>query len=54
MGDYVDRGSFSVEVILLLLTMKINFKANMIMLRGNHESRTMSLNFDFKKQVEYK
>lgn len=24
------------------------------MLRGNHESRTMSLNFDFKKQVEYK
>jgi len=25
----------------------------MIMLRGNHESRTMTANFDFKKQVEY-
>lgn len=53
MGDYVDRGPFAVEVVLLLLCMKINYSSSMIMLRGNHESRTMSSNFDFKKQVEY-
>lgn len=54
MGDYVDRGPFSVEVILLVLAMKIIFKDSLILLRGNHESRTMTGNFDFKKQVEYK
>jgi len=54
MGDYVDRGPFSVEVILLVFAMKIIFKDSLILLRGNHESRTMTGNFDFKKQVEYK
>ncbi|KAF6007414.1 hypothetical protein HII12_004575 [Brettanomyces bruxellensis] len=50
MGDYVDRGSNSLEVLLLLYAMKICHPETFFMLRGNHETLQMTSHFTFKTE----
>lgn len=54
LGDYVDRGSFSVEVTALLYAIKIRHPKRVRMLRGNHECRQMTTFFNFREECEYK
>ncbi|RLE51675.1 MAG: serine/threonine protein phosphatase [Candidatus Methanomethylicota archaeon] len=37
LGDYIDRGNQSVEVMTLALEMKLSYPDRVILLRGNHE-----------------
>lgn len=50
-GDFVDRGDYSVEVILTLLSIKLSDPTAMHLLRGNHESMTMTEMFGFRDEL---
>jgi serine/threonine-protein phosphatase PP1 catalytic subunit len=47
LGDYVDRGKQSLEVIILLLVYKIKYPENFFMLRGNHECAAITRIYGF-------
>jgi serine/threonine-protein phosphatase 5 len=52
-GDFVDRGSFSTEIIFALLAYKLLYPDAMHMTRGNHESKNMNKVYGFDGEVRH-
>ena len=51
LGDMVDRGQFSVETIIFIYLMQINFPDDVFIIRGNHEVKSMCKSFGFHEEL---
>jgi serine/threonine-protein phosphatase PP1 catalytic subunit len=54
LGDYVDRGPMSLEVICLLLALKVRYPSHVFLLRGNHETREATETYGFAAECTAK
>ncbi len=54
LGDYVDRGAFSIETICYLLLLKLKHPKRITLIRGNHETRQITQVYGFYTECQRK
>jgi len=54
LGDFVDRGSHSLETICLLLALKVKYPDQIHLIRGNHEDKWINNGFGFSDECAYR
>lgn len=52
LGDYCDRGVYSLEVLFLLFALKVKYPDNIILLRGHHEDETVNKKLGLYEECE--
>lgn len=51
LGDYVDRGEYSLELIMILFALKIQYPEQFFLIRGNHEFTSVNSQYGFLNEL---